>query len=398
MVCFKYTSISFLIIALYSNALFGQCDITMCNTSSKVSAGAVYFDNSTKSINITNVEFKDLQCNNTNYVIGLDVYIYQLLPDGTRDQSCNVLGQTPDNVLGFTRFNLGNTSLCGYNFFMDTIKIDNSHNFIPCDGAIYDVELAIYATTNTSFSNTNATVYTALDATEYEILSLGTVAANINNVFTLDAEPLLISNISLWQDSFNLDTIFVPCNTDVPLFLQAQSIIADCPPYGDYSSAIPSEMSSILLFSENEGFPEVLLNPNMGYVGGQQTGANTAGTCYGGIYSNTPYVFEAQNLTQPCNGTTVELILYLQDVYINRSVSNSIVIKYINDYNSTSCHPFFQLTNTLNSGDYIAKDSIYSNAQIAPNNNIKLQAAHRIKLTSGFKSGNNFNAYIDDCQ
>lgn len=399
MVYYKYICTITLTIALslYTNVINGQCDISLCNSFSKVTVDNVYFDNANSSINLTNVEFKNIQCNSTNYTIGLDVYVYQLLPDGTRDQSCNVVGQTPDNVLGFTRFKLGNASFCGYSFVMDTIKIDSRYNFIPCDGAVYDVEMAIYATTNTSFINTNATVYNLLDTSEYEILNLGTVVANINNVFAGNAQPLIINNINLWQNANGSDTIFVPCNTDVPLFLQAQSIIADCPPYGDYSSAIPSEMSSILVYAENGGFPQLLLDPSSGYAGGQQSGANSSGVCYGGIYTETPYIFEAQNVTQACNNTTVTLTLHLQDVYTNQIVLNNIIIKYVNN-NTSVCNPFLQFSNTLYTNNYIARDSIYSNAITSPNNTVKLQAAHRIKLTSGFKSGLNFEAHIDNCQ
>lgn len=434
MVYFKYTTLLLLIIAfsLYANAILGQsdaplgnslsknssnkayannnnsltnvefksvpCNINSCDAFSKIAVDTVYFDNTSNSINLTNVEFKNVQCNSTNFEIGMDVYVYQLLPDGTRDQSCNVMGQAPDNVLGFTRFKLGNTSFCGYSFVMDTVRIDSNYNFIPCDGAVYDVEMAIYATTNTSFINTNATAYSTLNPTEYEMLSLGTVTANINNVFAGDAQPLLVNNLNLWQGSSNLDTIVVPCNTDVPLFLQAQSIIADCPPYGDYSSAIPSEMSSILVYAENGGFPQLILDPNLGYEGGQQTGTNSLGFCYGGIYTYTPFIFEAQNVAQPCNNGTVTLTLHLQDTYTNQIVSNSIVIKYTNNNNTTFCNPFLQFSDTLYTNNYIAADSIYSSACISVSDTVKLQAAHRIKLTNGFKSGLYFNAEINDCQ
>jgi len=400
MVYFKNITIVLIIIALslYSIVTLGQCNINSCNSLSKISVDAVYFDNTSKSINLTNVEFKNVQCNDVNYAIGLDVYVYQLLPDGTRDQSCNVIDQTPDNVLGFTRFDLGNTSFCGYSFTIDTIKINDNYNFIPCDGALYEIEMAIYATTDTSFLTTVTTVYSALNSTEYEMLSLGTVSANISNTFAGNAQPYLVNNISLWQNSLNLDTVIVPCNTDVSLFLQAQSIIADCPPYGDYSSAIPSEMSSILLYTENGGFPQLLLDPNTGASGGQQTGADSSDSCYGGIYTHNPYIFEAQNLVQACDSSVVTFTLYLQDLYINQTISKQLIIQYIDTNGSMYCTPFLQLSNTLNAGDYIAADSIYSNAYNTFSNTVNLQAAHRIKLTNGFKSGTNFSAQIGNCQ
>jgi len=395
MVYFKLTSIAlFLMLCISTNFVFGQCNITLCNAQSKISVGSVYFSASDLSINLTNLEFRNVQCNSANYLIGVDIYVYQLLPDGTRDQSCNVLGQTPDNVLGFSRLDLGNTSFCGNNFVIDTFKIDNNYNFIPCDGAVYEIEAAIYVTTDVSFSNAIATVYNELSPNEYEILNLGTVTANINNVFTAGAQPLLINNISPWQNSSGIDTLVVPCNTDVPLFLQAQSIIADCPPYGDYSQAIPSEMSSIFVFIENGGSPQIMLDPNDGTSGGQQTGANIQGLCYGGIYSQTPYIFEAANVTQPCNNTIVALTLYLQDLYTNQTISNKLFIKYADSV----CNPFLQLTGTLNTGNYVAADSIYSNANVSSNNIVEMQAQHRIKLTTGFKSGMYFSAHIDDCQ
>jgi len=396
MVYYKRTATTFLILFLLLGAkfTFGQCNILSCNGLSKIAVDTVYFDNTSKSINLTNVEFKNIQCNQTNFNIGLDVYVYQILPDGSRIESCSVLGQTPDNVLGFTRFNLGNSSLCGYTFAIDTIIIDSNYNFIPCDGAVYDIELAIYATTDTTFLTTNTTAYSALNATEYEILSLGTVVANINNVFAGNAQPLLINKLSLWQDNLSLDTIFVPCNTDVPLFLQAQSIIADCPPYGDYSSAIPSEMSSVLVYSENGGFPKLLLDPDLGYIGGQQTGKDSSGFCYAGIYTHTPYIFKAQNVAQPCDSSTVLLTLYLQDAFIDQTVSQQLVIQYISDL----CKPFMQLTGTIYTANYAAADSIYSNAQTFANDTVNLKAASRIKLTTGFKSGSYFSAYIDNCQ
>jgi len=180
--------------------------------------------------------------------------------------------------------------------------------------------------------------------------------------------------------------------------LQAQSIIADCPPYGDYSSAIPSEMSSILLYTENGGFPQLLLDPNTGASGGQQTGADSSGRCYGGIYTHSPYIFEAQNLMQACDSSVVTFTLYLQDLYTNQTISEQLIIQYIDTTDSTYCTPFLQLSNTFNTRDYIAADSIYSNAYNTFNNTVNLQAAHRIKLTNGFRSGINFSAQIDSCQ
>jgi len=185
MIYFRHTFVVLLITMqlICANYLFSQCNINSCNPQPKISVDGVSFDSANKSINLTNVEFKNLQCNNTNFVAGLDVYVYQLLPDGTRDQSCNVRGTTPDNVLGFTRYNLGRTSFCGHSFTMDTVKIDSSHNFIACDGATYEVELAVYATTNIIFSTSMATVYSLLNSAEYEMLTLGTVTANTNNAF-----------------------------------------------------------------------------------------------------------------------------------------------------------------------------------------------------------------------
>lgn len=398
MICFKHASVFLLIIIQFVciETVLSQCDINSCNAQSKVTVNSVYFDNTNRSINLTNVEFKNLQCNSANFIMGLDVYVYQLLPDGTRDQSCNVLGTTPDNVLGFTRYNLGKTSFCGQSFTIDTIKIDSSSNFIACDGATYEVEVAVYATTNIIFSSSMATVYSLLNSTEYEMLNLGTVTANTNNAFAGNGQPLLINNLSLWQDSQSNDTITVPCNTDVPLFLQAQSIIADCPPYGDYSTAIPSEMSSVFVFSENEGFPVVLLAPNLGYEGGQQTGADAQGLCYGGIYTETPYIFEAQNLTQACDSTTVMLTLYLNDSFTGQTTSKKRVIQYVD---SQICEPFINLSGVHYTANYLAADSIYSNANMLPGSGItNLKAQHRIKLTSGFKSGLNFNADIESCQ
>jgi len=395
---FKRTSVFFIIIIQFIcvKYSFSQCNINSCNPQSKIAVESVYFDSTNRSINLTNVEFKNLQCNSANFVMGLDVYVYQLLPDGTRDQSCNVFGTTPDNVLGFTRYNMGKTSFCGHSFIMDTIKIESNHNFIACDGATYEIEVAAYATTNVIFSTSMSTVYSLLNSNEYEMLNLGTVTANINNVFAGNSQPLLVNNISLWQDSQSNDTIAVPCNTDVPLFLQAQSILADCPPYGDYSSAIPSEMSSVLFFKENGGFPVTLLAPNFGYAGGQQTGVDSLGLCYGGIYTQTPYIFEAQNLTQACGGTTVTFTLYLNDSYTGQTTSKNLTIQYTD---SQLCEPFINLYGAHYEGNYLAADSIYSNANMLPGNSTtNLQAEHRIKLTSGFKSGLYFNADIESCQ
>jgi len=166
-------------------------------------------------------------------------------------------------------------------------------------------------------------------------------------------------------------------------------------PLGDYSSSIPSEMSSVFIFKENGGFPVTLLAPNAGYIGGQQTGADPQGLCYGGIYTQTPYIFEAQNLTQACDSTTVILTLYLNDSFTGQTISKELAIQYID---SQICEPFINLSGVHYTANYFAADSIYSNANMLPGNGTtNLQAQHRIKLTSGFKSGLHFNADIEDC-
>lgn len=376
---------------------FAQCNINFCGGSPILTASAPVFNSANSSIDIDNITFGNIGCTQGSFTAGLDIYIYQLLPNGNRVTLCNVLNPSPDNVLGNVKIGLGQTSICGSSVNIGTITLDSSNGFIACDGALYEVEMALYVTTNSSFLNSNLTVYSQLSSTEYLVNNIGTVEANMTNSFPGSGDPLILSNISEWGTG-NSGTLNVPCNTDVDLFIQGQSLLGNCPPMNDYATVIPSEMVNVFSYQIG-GTTTIVQSAFTGAAGGQTSGPNPSlnGACYSGILTdNTPYTFLASNLANACNGNSVVLSISTTDQFTNQTVTDQLTIIY---GTNTSCPTTLNYTNNILSGTYAASQSITASNTINSTQNVNFEAGNVVCLDIGFEVNQNadFSAIIDGC-
>jgi len=372
-----------------------QCDISFCNTPF-VSAYSPVYNSSDNSIDINNLTFGNVGCSLVNKQLGIDVYVYQILPNNTKAMLCGVLDEAPENIVGYARIDLGNSNICDNTFNIGKISLNASNGFNICDGATYEIDLALFVTADNNFMTSEKTVFSALSTSEYLIQNLGKVDINITNTFPGNAQPLILNNISDWANRTS-NGIAVPCNSDVELYLQGQSLLGNCFPYNDFSSAITSELVNVLTYSINGASPVVIENSRTGTSGGQITGPPpNSSNCYGGILTDAqPFVFEASNVTNPCN-TSVEFKLTTFDVYTNKTKESTFVVTY-----SDNCVNNLVLNNTiLNMGTYRAGQTINSNASLANNATISFIAASEIVLNNGFSinSNNEFLADIGFCQ
>jgi len=256
--------------------------------------------------------------------------------------------------------------------------------------------MALYATTNLNFRNLNKTVDSELNSREYKLVNLGIVETNITNTFS-NGQPVITTEISNWATRSN-STITVPCNKDVDIYVQAQSVLADCAPFGDFSNAIPSEMMNTFSYSVNGGAPVIIENSLTGASGGQLTGAisSTNSACYGGIITNVvPYTFNASALANACGGTRVKFTINTRDVFTNVSKSADYTVIF------DGCAPVISIDNsTINNAVYSASQTINATGKIANNGNVVFQAGEQICLNNNFTVplGANFEVEIAACQ
>jgi len=395
---FRYALIGLCILmfSTFNTTILAQCNIRHCSSIPVLTANAPVFNAGKRSIDINNVTFGNVGCSESNFILGIDLYVYQLLPDGSRVRNCNVLYPIPDNILGVVHLDLGPKSICNQNFNIGKVSIGKNEGFEICDGGRYQIEMALYATTNLNFRSLNKTVDSELESSEYKLFNLGTVEANLTNTFT-NGQPVISAEIFNWSTGSE-NTVVVPCNQDVNLYVQGQSIIADCAPFGDFSNAIPSEMINTFSYTVNGGAPVIIEDSSTGASGGQLTGAISSinRACYGGIITNTnPYIFEASTLPNACGGTSVKFTIRTQDLFTNKSKTSSYTVIF------DSCVPTLTVNNgNLNNPVYAAAQKVNSAGTIANNGNVVFQSGTQICLNNNFTVplGAEFAAEIAACQ
>jgi len=377
------------------NIVYCQCNITTCNAF--FSVDDVDFNVANNALEINNVQFGNIACSNPNAQIGLDVYIYQILPNGSRSDNCNVLRAFPNNFTGYVNLDLGKDPLCGYDYTLQTLTIGESDGFYACDGALYEVELALYITNNSTFLNSGLAVSSSLSNNEYILLSAGFVETHISNTFPGNGQPLLINEIKEWHTG-TAGTIEVACYQDVELYIQGQSMLSNCGDLTNYNKAIPSETSNILLYSIDFGAPQDLLDVNITYNGGQQTGSENNGFCYGGIFTNnSPFVFDADLVPDACDGHFAVLTLFTHDGFTNELHQSTLKIIYSGE----ECPDILTVNDTpILANTYKANQNISSNGMVNTFDTVIMEAGSRVTLNRGFKAraGSRFNANIQPCQ
>jgi len=380
----------------FNTSVLAQCNLNNCINSSFLNADSPVFNAANRTIQINNIEFANVGCSAGNFIVGIDLYVYQLLPDNRQVMNCNVLNSIPNNLLGIVHLDLGEASICNENYTINEVAIGANAGFEICDGARYQIEIALYATTKLNFRSLGKTVDSELNSSEYKLKNLGIVETNITNTFR-NGQPVIAANVSNWLTRSN-STIVVPCNQNVDIYVQGQSVIADCAPFGDFSNAIPSEMVNTFSYSVNGGAPVIIEDSSTGASGGQLTGAISSvnSACYGGINTNiVPYTFDASNLANACGGATVKFTISTTDVFTGSTKSAAYTVIF------DSCVPNLTVNNfAISNPVYAAAQTVNSAGSIVGNGNVVFQAGNQVNLNNNFSVpvGANFAAEIAECQ
>ena len=301
--------------------LSAQCNLTDCPDDAVLTSGVPFYNGT--GITVPAIKFNNIYCPNGNSAI--DIYLYQLLPNGERMDNCNVIGNAPNNIVGRAQVYFGAPSICIDSLFLIDIDITEADGFSICDGAIYEVVLALWVD---DVNNGTLVIAEEQPATVYEIFPNEEGAQYIDyvaGIVTVEVEnsdidyPLIVNEIYEW-DTYDTNTIYQTCE-DFEFFAAGYSLLANCTPLSDYSNGIGSEIYNTLSYSIN-GSPSSSLITNTNGIGGP-----VSGNCYGGILTEEPVVLEASNMGLAV-GDVMTITLTTTDFFTNESVSSSIVIEF----------------------------------------------------------------------
>ena len=359
---------------LNSNLLIGQCTITSCPNPVIVSGNATWTDGTQGTANgflsVTGLTLGNVDCLTGD--AGLDIYVYQLLPDGTRMAFCNVANSAPDNFIYKFPIGIGPASDCSNTAFPlpDQIIYDHNNNGVNsgmylCEGGVYEVVIAVYVNDTGAPIDGEQSVFSALNTNQYVELNLGTFFVNYTNEFASpNPFPVPISTASISGPNGETGTMTASCSEDVTLFVEALSYIGRCRverdavpnfyPFCDpldpnmntgiYSPSIESELENFLSYTINGGTPIIIRDGNSANAGteaygGQQTGPGNlpglgANECYTGLCGARPFpVPDAM-----CAGDVMVVSLETFDVYTNATVSDQLTITFTGE-GCNNCGP-----------------------------------------------------------
>ena len=359
---------------LNSNLLLGQCTITSCPNPVIVSGNATWTDGTQGTANgflsVTGLTLGNVDCLTGD--AGLDIYVYQLLPDGTRMAFCNVANSAPDNFIYKFPIGIGPASDCSNTAFPlpDQIIYDHNNNGVNsgmylCEGGVYEVVIAVYVNDTGAPIDGEQSVFSALNTNQYVELNLGTFFVNYTNEFASpNPFPVPISTASISGPNGETGTMTASCSEDVTLFVEALSYIGRCRverdavpnfyPFCDpldpnmntgiYSPSIESELENFLSYTINGGTPIIIRDGNSANAGteaygGQQTGPGNlpglgANECYTGLCGARPFpVPDAM-----CAGDVMVVSLETFDVYTNATVSDQLTITFTGE-GCNNCGP-----------------------------------------------------------
>ncbi len=309
-----------------------QCDINLgCSADPALNIDPPTFDPTTFSIVLDNIEFGGFECTEAVYQAGIAIYIYQLLPDGSRMTQCAVVNEPPYNVVGSIAFSFGQTSLCPLIQPIGSLSIGPTEGFEACDGAYLEIEAALYVTTDMTFDSAVSSIFSDLSDSEYLVVNLGNLEVNINNEFPGEGQPLTTAKIK----DFNSDSegpLTLACGENIELFLEGLSRIANCLPYEDISTGISSELTNEFYYTINGGEPVIVLDASTGATGGQLTGPDAAlgGLCYAGVLTNmNAYSLEFSELPPDlCDGSNIVFTLKTIDLFTNVTAEDQFTVIY----------------------------------------------------------------------
>jgi len=330
---YSVTTMLFLILGFVYNS-WAQCDINLgCTGDVFLSVDPPVFDNNNLSINFENVEIGLFSCNEANYTSGLVFYIYQLLPNGSRVDQCTVLDEAPFNIVGNAALNFGQSNFCNNSIPIGTISLTPLEGFEACDGALLQAEAVLYVTEQTNVDVNSASIYSQLPTNQYIILDLGTFEININDEFPGNGQPLTTAKLKDFSTQTDGPQTLT-CGQNIELYVEGLSRLANCTPYNNIVTGIPSELTNEFYYQINGGQPIIIVDETTGAKGGQLTGpdSNLNGLCYAGLLNlDAPYVLDYNDLPQNlCNGSEVVFTLRTTDLFTNQTVEDTYTVIYTN--------------------------------------------------------------------
>jgi len=333
------------------------CAIDFCNDPPIFQSDDPIFDSADGSIILNNILIGNVGCNAEEYNIGIAIYIYQLLPNGERIYQCSVTNQPPDNIVGNIPVNFGQISICGADVAnIGNIMTNADNGFSYCDGAKYEIEGVIFSTELMDIDFTNLTVYGQLPDDQYQTVSFGTIDVNVNGEFPGDGQPLTTAQI-VNADTGDAGSITVNCGENVTVYVEGLSRLSNCQPFDDINTGIASELSNELSMVIDDGDP-ILVQSADNAFGGQLTGPNTDGICYGGIRGN--YVLDYESIDGLCEGSTITLTLKTTDQFTNNTAESNYIVTY-SGAACEACEPMDTMPVGLNNIDESIAFSVYPN-------------------------------------
>jgi len=373
-----------LISLLTNNNLIAQCTITSC-PNQVILTGAMNWTDGTLAtangvLSVSGVTLGNVDCAGAGEEVGLEIYVYQLLPDGSRVELCGGLNATPDNFIYKSNLGIGPASDCtDTGFAIDpfgTGSIDiYDHNNLSgaatgmdlCEGGFYEVILVAYVNDTGVVVPTNQSVYSYLSANQYAEINLGNFFVNYTGEFQApNPFPTPITTAVITGPNGESGAVTANCGEEVMLFFEGLSYIGRCralegsvvlpeffpfcdplDPFGTtgtYSGSIESEMENFLSYTINGGAPVIIRDGNGGdpatdAFGGQQTGpGNLPGLsddeCYTGICGQRP--FPAPDSS--CSGDVVVVTFQTVDTYSGQTVTDEMTITYTGE-SCNDCGP-----------------------------------------------------------
>jgi len=307
-------------IASYSN---GQCTIDDCPSAAAITSGIPFFNEA--GIVIPSVKFNNIYCPDGHS--GIDVYLYQLLPNGERMENCNVFGDSPDNLVGHTQLYFGAADICIDSVLVVDIEITEDDGFVICDGARYEVVLAMWVDdendgTYVDGDETPRTVYSVFpNGLNDNYIDYNAGIVEINSIEDGLTYPYIINELTQWGTNISSEIEVQTCE-DVELFVAGFSLLANCTPYGDFAGDISSEILNTFSYSINGSPNTLLLDVDLG-IGGPVTG-----NCYGGILSESPTIIPTSNFGLS-DGDEMIVSLATTDFFTNESKVNQLTIEFV---------------------------------------------------------------------
>jgi len=371
----RLISIPFIFIALLfigNGNLTAQCTINSCPNPTILSGNISWVDGTQGASNgfltVTDLTLGNIDClvgpdPSTIVEAGVEIYIYQLLPDGSRITLCDVTNTEPNNFVYKFAIGVGPASDCSDTalalpdqiFYDHRDNLNQDSGMYLCDGGVYEVVIAAYVNDTGIPIEDQESVYTYLNPDQYVDVGIGTFFVDYTGEFaTPNPYPVPISLATISGPNGETGSITFNCNEEANLFIESYGYIGRCRvekdpipnfyPFcdisdpnmisGTYSNSIPSELETFISYSVNGGAPIIIRDGNSGNAGteaygGQQTGpGNLPGlgmdVCYTGACGFRTFPVP----DSMCSGDVIVVTVETFDVYSNTSATDEMTITF----------------------------------------------------------------------